>query len=251
MNELDKFIKEMNLVFTNTLTRDDFCVVDFDLDKQEINYNNSISLYELLNKFNTVYQKFKTEYNNLNINLAEKIDFVSYSKKEDYRCLGLYLQNPLMANYKETMFYLRNDKEKSMAFITNNSFGKYYYYKIIEIEDIKIIEILDLFEKYEDLFNIYNYLKNQLVFGDSTNVLLTRIDGDIFKNITNFKLYIGQLYFNYTNNISIDVNIEDELKINSDKVEAELKSNTYPLTDEDVNKILTKTYINKKYLRRR
>ena len=54
MNELDKFIKEMNLVFTNTLTRDDFCVVDFDLDKQEINYNNSISLYELLNKFNTV-----------------------------------------------------------------------------------------------------------------------------------------------------------------------------------------------------
>lgn len=98
---------------------------------------------------------------------------------------------------------------------------------------------------------MYNYLKNQLVFGDAINVLFTKIEGDIFKNITNFKLYIGQLYFNYTNNISIDVNIEDELKINSDKVEAELKSNTYPLTDEDVNKILTKTYINKKYLRRR
>ncbi len=251
MNELDKFIKEMNLVFTNTLTSDDFCVVGFDLDKQEVNYDNSISLYELINKFNTVYQKFKTEYNNLNINLAEKIEFVRYYKNENYKCLNLYLKKPEITNYEETMLVLRKDKEKLIAYITNNNFGKHYYYKIIELEDTKIIELLELFEKYEHLLNMYNYLKNRLVFGDTTNVLLTRIDGDIFKDIKSFKLYIGQLYFNYANNINIDINIGEELKINSDKVEGELKSNTYPLTDEDVNKILTKTYINKKYLRRR
>lgn len=31
MNNIDKFIKEMSLIFTNTLTRYDFCQVGFNL----------------------------------------------------------------------------------------------------------------------------------------------------------------------------------------------------------------------------
>ena len=148
------------------------------------------------------------------------------------------------------MLVLRKDKEKLITYITNNNFGKHYYYKIIELEDTKIIELLELFEKYEHLLNMYNYLKNRLVFGDSINVLFTKIDGNIFKNITNFKLLLGQLYFNYTNNIDIDIKLGDELKITSNNAEAEFKSNNYPISDKEIDKVLTKTYINKKYLRR-
>ena len=43
MNNIDKFIKEMSLIFTNTLTSDDFCYIGFDLDEQKINYDDSIS----------------------------------------------------------------------------------------------------------------------------------------------------------------------------------------------------------------
>lgn len=250
MNNIDKFIKEMSLIFTNTLTSDDFGYIGFDLDEQKINYDDSISLYELINNFNASYQDFKKEYDNININLAKHIEFERYYKKDNYRCLSLYLRNPAIADYEETMLYIRKDEEKLIAYITNNNFGKDYYYNIIEIEDSKIVELLDLFEKYEYLLNMYNYLKNRLVFGDSINVLFTKIDGNIFKNITNFKLLLGQLYFNYTNNIDIDIKLGDELKITSNNVEAEFKSNNYPISDEEIDKVLTKTYINKKYLRR-
>ena len=250
MNNIDKFIKEMSLIFTNTLTSDDFCCIGFNLDEQIINYDNTISLYNLINNFNIAYLNFKKEYDNLNINLAEHIEFERYYKKDNHRCLSLYLRKPTMTDYEKTMFYIRQDEEKLISYITNNNFGKNYYYKIIEINDSKIIELLDLFEKYEYLLNLYNYLKNRLVFGDSINVLLTKIEGNIFKNITNFKLFLGQLYFNYSNNIDIDIKLEKELKIKSNKAEAEFKSNNYPISDEEVNKVLTKTYINKKYLRR-
>ena len=250
MNNIDIFIKEMSLIFTNTLTSDDFCCIGFNLDEQIINYDNTISLYNLINNFNASYLNFKKEYDNLNINLAGHIEFERYYKKDNYRCLSLYLRKPTMTDYEKTMLYIRQDEEKLISYITNNNFGKNYYYKIIEINDSKIIELLDLFEKYEYLLNLYNYLKNRLVFGDSINVLLTKIEGNIFKNITNFKLFLGQLYFNYSNNIDIDIKLEKELKIKSNKAEAEFKSNNYPISDEEVNKVLTKTYINKKYLRR-
>lgn len=52
MNELDRFIKEINLVFTNTIQAIDFCRVGFDLEKRKVNYENAINMYKLVSSFN-------------------------------------------------------------------------------------------------------------------------------------------------------------------------------------------------------
>ena len=65
MNELDKFIKEINLIFTNTIQSIDFCRVGFDLEDQKINYENTINMYKLVSSFNKLYLPFKKEYDDL------------------------------------------------------------------------------------------------------------------------------------------------------------------------------------------
>lgn len=57
--KLDKYIKESNFVFTDTIDRLDFCRVDFDIDKTKVNYVDSISLLRLVTSFNKLYLSFR------------------------------------------------------------------------------------------------------------------------------------------------------------------------------------------------
>ena len=59
MNELDKYIKTCNLVFTDTLDRLAFCAIDFDFDKATVNYDGSISLLNIVSSFNKLYNFLK------------------------------------------------------------------------------------------------------------------------------------------------------------------------------------------------
>ena len=85
MNELDRFIKDVNLVFTNTISRIDFCRVDFDISSQEINYDNTINLYKLVSSFNRLYMSFKKKYDSLNkLKLSKDLKILRFDKFNVY-----------------------------------------------------------------------------------------------------------------------------------------------------------------------
>ena len=77
--ELDEYIKKCNLVFTNTIDRKDFCNADFDANKAVVNYDESISLMNLVSSFNKLYTLFKKEYKELvKLNLGKSVHFLNY-----------------------------------------------------------------------------------------------------------------------------------------------------------------------------
>ena len=81
MKELEESIKYFNLVFTDTLVSEDFSRVGFDLDKKKVNYDNCISLYDLISKFNKLYSLFKKEYRDLDkLDLGKNVEVLDFSK---------------------------------------------------------------------------------------------------------------------------------------------------------------------------
>lgn len=258
MNKLDEFIKEVNLAFTETIKREDFCRTGFDIDKIEVDYDNTISLYNLVNSFNKLYLSFKKEYETLGeLKLGEYIDVVDFIKGEEnqnkYRILIIYITKPNICNYSDTTLYLMEKEEKLSSFVVNrkSSFDKTNYKKNIDLDPIKIKKYLDLFEKYELLLETYTYLKNKFVFGDGTNTISTRIGESILEGLNYFCLEYGSLYLNTEYFIKLFINLGNDFKVDYDKSEIFLDSENKEVDEESVNKLLNDTHIHKCYLKRK
>ena len=79
MDELTGSIKMLNLAFTNTFYNNGVNMKSFKLDEVKINFENSISLYDILDKFNKLYISFKKEYRSLDkLYLFEKYSILLY-----------------------------------------------------------------------------------------------------------------------------------------------------------------------------
>lgn len=79
MDELTSSIKMLNLAFTNTFYNNGINMKSFKLDEVKINFENSISLYDILDKFNKLYISFKKEYRSLDkLYLFEKYSILLY-----------------------------------------------------------------------------------------------------------------------------------------------------------------------------
>ena len=112
MQELDEYIRKCHLVFTNTVGRLDFCRFDFDIDKVKINYDNSISLFNLISSFNKLYLSFKKEYEELEkLNMGKYVSVLSfdtfYFDEEYYSVLSLYIYEPTITKHGDTFLFLR------------------------------------------------------------------------------------------------------------------------------------------------
>ena len=224
MEKLDKYIKKCNLVFTDSVNILDFCRVDFDIDKAEVNYVDSINLLHLVSSFNELYLSFKKEYDELDkLNLGKTIEILGFEKfdynGDSYRNLILYIDNPIVTNREYTILYLREINGEVKPFITNdiNVFDKKYYRENVEINNDIAKKYLDLFEKYSLLLETYNHLKNNRIFGDGTNSIFTVIDNyssNLLEGLKTFKLsfcseyfdaeYYAEFLINLGNNFGLD-----------------------------------------------
>ena len=199
MNELDKFIKEINLVFTNTIQAIDFCRVDFDLEKQKVNYENAINMYKLVSSFNKLYLSFKKEYNDLEkLELGKDLQILNFNQftidKEHHRIIDIYITNPIICDHNYTILSICEKNNHIYSFISNrtNPFDKEFYKKDIQLDVNICKKYLDLFEKYQLLFETYNQFKNKFVYDDGINILCTKIEGNFLKELTGFEISFGQ-----------------------------------------------------------
>lgn len=257
MEKLDKYIKECNLVFTDTIDRLDFCRVGFDIDKIKVDYVDSINLLHLVSSFNKLYLSFKKEYDELDkLNLGKTIEVLSFEKSDyngdNYRNLILYIDNPFITNHENTLLYLREINGEIKPFITNNinPFDEKYYREKVKLNNDIVKKYLDLFEKYSLLLETYNHLKNNQIFGDGTNSIFTVIDNgnsNLLEGLKTFKLSFGSAYFDTEYYAEFLINLGDNFGLDYDNCKLILDCENI-MTDEEVcRKVLNNVYLNKKY----
>ena len=258
MNELDKFIKEINLVFTNTIQAIDFCRVGFDLEKEKVNYENAINLYKLVSSFNKLYLSFKKKYDDLEkLQLGKDLQILNFDKftisDEKYRILDIYINEPSICEYDYTILNICEKNNHIYSFISNriNPFDKDFYKKNIKLDVDICKKYLDLFEKYQLLLETYKQLKNKFVYGDGINILCTKIDGDFLNKLTGFEISFGQGSFNTDYYVNLYLNLGENLNIDIDKSKIILDNQSITPNKENTNKLLKEVYVNKKYLKRK
>lgn len=251
MEELDRYIKECNLVFTDTIDRLDFCIKGFDVSKVEPDFSNSISLLDIVSFFNREYQLFRNEYEKIEkIDFGEGVRIADFSKfKCDgdlYRNLTLYIDKPKFTKHYDIDLYLREINGKIKPFATNRN----DYYEEIEFNSESSLAYLDLFEKYSELLKKYKLLKNNQLFGDGTNCIFTTIDNyksNLLDGLNNIRLSVGSSYFDTEYYIEWLINLGDNFDINYDNCKLVLDCKDTIIDKETYNKTLASIYLNKKY----
>ena len=261
MERLDQYIKEWNLVFTNTLSNLDFCRVDFDIDKVEVNYENSASFLDLASSFNKLYLLFKKGYDELEkLDLGEGVEALSFTKFEyngdQYRSLILYIDKPTIMETGNKFLYLREINGKMKPFITNGNpqFGSGHSRNDIELDEKKSKKYLDFFEKHSLLLDTYNFIKRGWLFGDGTNGLYTFIDGgydsNLLNGLNNLRIAFGSTSFTTEYFINLLINLGENFGIDYDNSEMIINNQKSKMDKETCDKLFANIYLNKEYTKK-
>ena len=257
MIELENSIKSFNLIFTDTLEKEDFCKVGFDLNKEKVNYDNCISLYDIVEKFNILHKTFKKRYNDLEkFDLGRHIDISNFIKNDNinYRCLLIYIDEPTMINEKYTDLYLVERDNEIKSFITNNLnvFDKKHYYKEIDLDKKIVKQYLDLFENYSILLYLYHRFENGILFGDGTYTLFTNIkseNNELLDDFEKIEILLGANYFlSPGEHIKCCINLGNSLNIDVNDSKIEIFDKNIKANKEDYIRILKSIFINERYL---
>lgn len=259
--DLEKLIKTFNLIFTNTSTVRDFCRVNYDRDKDTVNYENSISLYDLVFSFNKLYNAFKKKYDAL-----DKFDFCKeqfpkwyseFNSDGHYRDLEIFIDGcdpKRFKNHEYLELNLREIDGKNTSFVISeehNPFDPNYYYSGIEIDDDIVKKYLDLFQEYNFLMELFYHLRQSTVFSDGTHSLFSSFNNyNIMfgEEVDTFKFSVFASYFDMFNEVIITLKLGDELTIDLDNSRIALDEKKIDINSDMCFEILKRIYINGKYL---
>lgn len=260
MSNINEYIRELNLVYTDSATYRDFLAIDKDMSEVEINYKNSISLGNYISMFNDLYKSFREEYDSLkSLNLGKEVVYINFSKwtaEADYRCLSLYVREPNMIKKKGTNLYLREIDGKIMPFATNNGnpIDKNYYRVDVNLDEDLCKQYLDLFEKYKLLLDLYAYARNGQLFGDGVRYIYTKVNDtniDFLDGLNKFELIFGVDYFSNDLYADIVFNLGDDLSINYEDSKLIVNNADMTLDKKLIDRLLNEIYLKQDYIKER
>ena len=253
MNKIDNFITTSNLIFTDTIKREDLCRVNYDYKKETPNLENAISVYDLMKSFNDEYMRFKKDYEELGkIKLGKYNSLISvYNNKNNFKDIEIYVEKPIMTEHNFTYYNIIEDDGKIESFVTGGGHpynNPDFYREEVNIENFPIKDYLDLFIQYKDLFEKYKYFKNTQMFGDGTFCMFSWMDkynANILNKLNEWNISLGGSYFDGEDYIELKSSFKKNFKINEDKCKF-----VYDCENQNTNSyndIAKKLYLNKKY----
>lgn len=252
--DFEKFVKEYNLVTTDVLSVYDSCKVGFNIDNYNVNYEESVSLIELVQKFNELYNRFKKKIGKIEkIKLDNKEEFVfnhySFSPDNSFKVLTFYNYINDGVNFEpyadKKLMLLSCDGKYSYKMITCEKNQNKDISSMIIIKEELIKKYFSIIEEFELLFDAYIKLKNGFIFEDGANILTTKIIGDnIFSSLEEFSIAFGihswaffKLHYKLDDNFTkIDENTITEYV------------DEQPLEITEIDSLTKKLRIHKKYL---
>lgn len=257
MEKLDEYIKKWNLIFTNTLKEEDFCRVDFDLTQTKVNYCDSISMFHFLSSFNKLYLKFKKDYEKIDkLNFEKYLEVLSFDQfvfdQDYYRNLIFHLKKSNITDQKDTLLYIREVNGIIKPFVTNhmNPYDQNYYCKNVKLNLEIAKKYLDLFEQYHLLLDMYNYLKNNQIFGKSAYFIFTFIDNresNLLEKLNQINLNFGCNYFNSENYVELSIKLGCDFELNYTDCKLTLENKNILANPSEYDKLFKEIYIHKKY----
>ncbi len=246
--DFERYIKFLNTVFTDDIKRKD--LEELNPIVKEVNYDDSISLFNLVSSFNELYKSFKKEYAELDkLPLGKSVEVLSFDKftfkNENYRILVMYIDEPLITPHPDTILYLREIDGKLMSFVTNNLnfLDKNYYNNDVELNSAISKKYLNLFEKYDQLLKMYNYFKNQCIFGDGSNTIVTEVKGDLLEELHEFKISFGT----FGEITKLAINLGDNFGLSYDKCHFIVYDKEKMIQNTDYDYLFNNVYLNKRY----
>lgn len=243
--DLTNFIYDFNLATTMT-AKDvyEVCTIINAGRKKDIEYQDSLSLYEIVERFNQVYQDYLLDIDTLKevFNpLGKNVLYGYHSLSEGFAWLVLDVVEPAKevfdAQHAVVNFINRNDDEYFVnADNGERRFSKDFISKGVDIDKENIKKCLDIIRNHDLLLDSFRELRNKFVFGNGTTVVFSKIDGDVFDRLTTFTLSFGNSYMNSSDFLEVKFRLGKKLKIlyGSSKVAIEDEE----IKDKDEKKII-------------
>lgn len=219
--DLKDFIYDFNLVSTLTV-KDVYecCDVINNGRERDIHYQDCVSLYELVSKFNDEYLKYlkyQKEFKKIVGLLGKNVVYGNHCVSGDFTFLLLGVYNPYSnvfdEDYGEVYLANRNDE----YFVSVNNGRKWsdpkYKYRVASFNIEIVKRCLDIVSRNNLFLEAYRDLANKFVFGNGTSVIFTKIEGDLFERLDTFTLTFGNSYMNSEDFIEVKFKLGDELVI--------------------------------------
>lgn len=258
MDKRNDFVNTSNLIFTDTITREDLCRVDFDIKKQVPNLENSISVYDFMKSFNDEYMRFKKDYEELGkIKLGKYNSIILDYKNSDstLKNVEIYVEKPIMTDHNFTYFNILEKDGKIETFVTSGGLpynNENFYRDEVKVDGFPAKDYLDLFMEYQEFVEKYKYLKNVQLFGDGTFCIFSSIDNinaNLLNNLKEWKFSLGGSYFDGEDYLEFNSLFKNNFKLNEDKCRF-----IYDCNDElntNYEEMAKKLYLNNKYTKRK
>ncbi len=258
--DLTNFIYDFNLVTTLTV-KDPYevCNVINNGRKRDINYDNSVSLYDIVNKFNTAYLAYDLKREHLSDilkTLGRGTLYGYHSVSDDFALLILEVLDPSFEAFKDgnnIVNFIRRNGNDYFANVDNGKkrFSREFKSKGMDIEREKIKECLDIVRNHDLFLESFRELRNKFIFGNGTTVLFSKIDGEVLDKLPTFTLSFGNGYLNSSDFIEVKFKLGEKLiilygssKVTLDDEEIKDKEEKKRIIDE----LLDGLYINFEYL---
>ena len=257
MDKINSWFKRVNLLLTNTCSKDDFKEKGFDINSIEVTTDNSISLYDLLASFNKMYLAFQKEYRSLKkLPFGESIQIGDFCKfgnvEEESRLLPIYVDSPTFTNHDKTVLYIYEEKGIVSSFAANLPDEITNYHEDVNFDSSDLKGYLDLFEKYALLFRLFKILKFNYLYTDGTNILFSMISkesDDLFDELDSITLRISTLYWmSPENELYIEFNLGKTSGIDYRHSHIKIEDESLKVGMDQYNSILRSIYINGSYL---
>lgn len=228
--DLTNFIYDFNLATTMT-EKDVYGIVKVINGgrKSEINYDESVSLYDVVSKFNESYLEFMEDINKLNeklANLGEKLTYEYHTLSDDFASVMFQVINPrkevfdgnyaiLTLVYYNGVFSARADNGRRYA-------DKEFKCKGVDMSEEDIEVVLNIVRKHDDFLEAFRELRNKFVFGNGTTVVFSSIDGDVLDKLTEFTLSFGNSYMNSSDFLEVKFKLGENFKVLFGKSKVEM-----------------------------
>lgn len=254
--DLSNFIYDFNLFSTETVNDiQQGCLIINNGRRREIDYWNSVSLYELVEKFNKSYLDYLKDgfkLKNVIEPLGEDVSYISHIASEDFTSLCLDVSNPHSTVFDErnVLVYLVNNSGDYYAFADNGrrrSDEKYKSDRVL-LDYGSIVTGLDIVKRNCLFLDAYKDLKNKFIFGNGTTVIFSKIEQELFDELSTFTLTFGNSYMNREDFIEVKFRLGDNLEILYD--ESKVIIYDEEITDIEKKKQVIKELLSSLYVNR-
>jgi len=260
---------EINKEFTTIINYSGMSILEIvntieNFDNIKADYENSIQIREIIEKFNELYTEFMKDLTGLEkLHIAREVDILEYYEKsfginKTDRYLKLFLYLTTLKKDRNSRVLIISEKDEEINLMLKNSRYGYDVTKVNMTERRKELfkKYLDLFSKHNELIKMYTNLRYDNGYRTSclNDGFTCGIDLDLDEY---WDMYDGlkEVYFHIRikgNSIMIPFKLGDNLKIDYENCDFSDENDEYiKMPNKAYDELINEIYINKECLTKR